>query len=204
MKPFTLIELLVVIAIIGVLSSILLPSISGSLAVSKRVVCINNSKQNSMGINFYIGDNDQRMPIDWVNGGAPWQRHLKSYMSEGSEGWRTFICPTDNRDGVNDIKDEDLPWAPDKWLISYAYNGHLRPWEPEYAKGVPVGLVANDLILTVDALAFSVIVPWTNEDDIPLDRHPDKSVVALWSDNSVKVQKNTIEVRTQIDFWNWR
>ena len=200
MKKFTLIELLVVIAIIGVLSSLLLPSLGKARSIARRSLCINNSKQNGIGIVMYIDDNDQRMPIDWVEGKPPWQRHIKGYLNEGSAGWLTFICPDDKREEAQQI--ENLPWAPDKWKISYAYNQYFRHWDPIYSKGVPVNLIKDNVILTSDSLTFSVLVPWGG-DDIPLNRHPAKSVVALWSDFSVHVQKNTINVRSEAEFWDW-
>ena len=49
MKKFTLIELLVVIAIIGILMSLLLPSLSKARAVTKEAVCKSNQKQVYLG-----------------------------------------------------------------------------------------------------------------------------------------------------------
>jgi prepilin-type N-terminal cleavage/methylation domain-containing protein len=51
-KKFTLIELLVVIAIIGILTSILMPSLSNAREATKSVVCKNNLKQ----IGFFAYD----------------------------------------------------------------------------------------------------------------------------------------------------
>ena len=48
-KKFTLIELLVVIAIIGLLMSILLPSIADARRTAKRAICVSNSKQIATG-----------------------------------------------------------------------------------------------------------------------------------------------------------
>ena len=51
-KKFTLIELLVVIAIIGILSSMLLPSLSEAREKGKRAVCFSNLKQ--LGVCFLL------------------------------------------------------------------------------------------------------------------------------------------------------
>ena len=50
---FTLIELLVVVAIIGVLASLLLPSLSNARLAAKRAVCASNLKQIFTGETNY-------------------------------------------------------------------------------------------------------------------------------------------------------
>ena len=54
MKKFTLIELLVVVAIIGILASMLLPSLARAREVSKRAVCLSNQKQVGMFLYNYV------------------------------------------------------------------------------------------------------------------------------------------------------
>lgn len=59
---FTLLELLIVVAIIGILLSILLPSLSRAKDVSKRVVCASNYKQIYVGAMIHTNNNDHYLP----------------------------------------------------------------------------------------------------------------------------------------------
>jgi prepilin-type N-terminal cleavage/methylation domain-containing protein len=61
-KKFTLIELLVVISILGILMSILLPSLSQARAKTKTAVCISNLKQVGHLIYLYSGSNNDKLP----------------------------------------------------------------------------------------------------------------------------------------------
>lgn len=61
-RAFTLIELLVVIAIIGILASMLLPTLAGGLRKAKRIKCVSNLKQIGAGMIMFAQDNDDRLP----------------------------------------------------------------------------------------------------------------------------------------------
>jgi prepilin-type N-terminal cleavage/methylation domain-containing protein len=61
-RAFTLIELLVVIAIIGLLTSILLPSLSRAKALAKKVQCLSNQKVMGMALRYYADDHGGYLP----------------------------------------------------------------------------------------------------------------------------------------------
>lgn len=59
---FTLIEVLVVIAIIGLLVTILVPSMNKARDYAKRTVCASNLRNIGVGLRSYIGERNDRLP----------------------------------------------------------------------------------------------------------------------------------------------
>jgi prepilin-type N-terminal cleavage/methylation domain-containing protein/prepilin-type processing-associated H-X9-DG protein len=78
-KSFSLIELLVVVAIIGILASILLPSLGKSREKARIAICLNNMKQLGLANAMYLDDNDGFYPIAGAATGFGWDDLLSRY-----------------------------------------------------------------------------------------------------------------------------
>ena len=61
-KTFTLLELLIVISILGILMTLLLPSLTKAKEHSKRAVCMSNMKQIGVGLQLHLKDHNGKYP----------------------------------------------------------------------------------------------------------------------------------------------
>ncbi|MCH2205771.1 MAG: type II secretion system GspH family protein [Lentisphaerales bacterium] len=117
-KFFTLVELLVVIAIIGILASILMPSLLKARSKSIQAVCKSQLKQVGIAWQHYFGDNNERFvpeqngwsASDYYNNGThvltqwlSYQVYLDLYTQET----QVYICPEKTRNS-NHQSDADL------------------------------------------------------------------------------------------------
>ncbi len=104
---FTLIELLVVIVIIAILIALLLPALSHSKEIGKRVSCLSNMHQWSVGYELSANDHDQNYPgIITMENASSFTSHI---------GWQTGLYPTWARaltQRVSDELDQELVFCP--------------------------------------------------------------------------------------------
>lgn len=99
---FTLIELLVVIAIIGILASLLLPSLSKAKNLAKTTSCMTNIKQQALGIQSYMHDYGYTPASTVIVSGISgkmgdfyFANRFQWYMQLSSMGFarNIFLCP---------------------------------------------------------------------------------------------------------------
>lgn len=102
---FTLVELLVVVAIIGILSSMLLPSLARAREAARRASCANNLRQLGMSILMYADESDGTFPpIQEMGAPGCLTGYMPPLMMRGSAMYpeyltdtRILICPSDFR-----------------------------------------------------------------------------------------------------------
>ena len=103
---FTLIELLVVIAVIGLLLSIILPSLKKAKQKAQEILCRSNLRQWGVLYTLYSQDYDGSLPVGW-NGGTMWMTDLMAYY-QGADDLR--MCPSVKK-FMSDIPGWDDPTA---------------------------------------------------------------------------------------------
>ncbi len=141
-KTFTLIELLVVITIISILAGMMLPVLQKAVKSARRISCMNNLKQVSMGFGLYTDDfavypypNRKESDNLWYQ----WRFHVSRYMRNDPArtdyfSMRTFWCP------AYDLTQNHHPY------YSYAMNWYLRYRRPAIARKPTAILLSGDLI----------------------------------------------------------
>ena len=123
MKKFTLIELLVVVAIIGILASLLLPSLGKSRQTAIGMVCISNMKQIHVAQAMYTDDNDQVM-MRARGGGSYWWRDIATYAGYKESGAGVYELDLDRFSSSNVYKCPSATLSPglDWQWTKYGYN----------------------------------------------------------------------------------
>ena len=141
-KGFTLIELLVVIAIIGILASMLLPSLSSAKERGREANCVNNFRQIGMGTRMLWDDNEFKMiPASGGVEPLPGCLLLKYGPAKSRNLWpylgvsQVFRCMSDR--GMDSA---DCPDHPETTLLPTASG--TRGFSYEQNLGDPIGFTS--------------------------------------------------------------
>lgn len=130
-KKFTLIELLVVISIIGVLATLLMPSLSKARAKAKEAVCRSNLKQNGIAQHLYIDSNGERFSPSLLDN-VSWDDLLSTLMgrdlsqSDMDDAYLPDTIEVDNT--VLQCPADERQMANDKVKRSFAMNSGGTSW----------------------------------------------------------------------------
>lgn len=160
-KGFTLIELLVVIGIIGILMSMLLPSLSRVRAAATTIQCASNLRQIGLAMVGYMYENNGQIPAAYnyrnssVTKSMTWEGndsygiiHWSSYSYMASQvSASAFQCPA-------------------------IYGGGLPPANPmprdAYVSQMPLSTGPDGLVLSIDQMNGLLLDPENPHATLPL------------------------------------
>jgi prepilin-type N-terminal cleavage/methylation domain-containing protein len=135
-RAFTLIELLIVIAIIGLLISLVLPSLGGARRSAWNVLCKNNLRQIGLATQMYLDQqrNGDGYFFDLNTLGSSIFDHvivndtLQDYLSNA--GNKPFDCPAAK--GLSSVRDRSnvvyLAQQGSRFFVSNTESGPLQPF----------------------------------------------------------------------------
>ena len=139
-NAFTLIELLVVIAIIGLLISILLPSLALARKSGRAVVCTSNQRQFGLGYSTYAVDfKDRIATFSWKSGNneSQWSAlHVPQIFGPANATSDNFAAIDQAVDIARRLsgRSDLLPpanWSPFFYYSHLVMNGYLAQRLPE-------------------------------------------------------------------------
>jgi prepilin-type N-terminal cleavage/methylation domain-containing protein len=125
-KRFSLIELMVVVAIIGILSSLLLPSLNKARKNAKLASCLSTERQIGISVHLYSDDNENYYPAPYANYG--WDDMISSYYglnwSESDKKENAITNTSYDYSKLQCPSDDIEPNSPTRFRKSYSVNDY--------------------------------------------------------------------------------
>ncbi|WDE99443.1 type II secretion system protein [Lentisphaera profundi] len=216
-NKFTLIELLVVVAIIGILASLLLPSLGKARKKGQVAVCTSNLRQINTAAFLYQDDSEGYYPAGSYANGVSWDDMLSSYdgrnltdaqmkaggiygpsasdLPGGEESSPLYRCPLDDRSAVQN-----------RVLRTYSHTQawYGQQWDNVYDKGagiigarwdifLPFSRSITDISNPSETIAFTELA---DEDQTASNdnNHLRSSLGVSWTWTGIRADKQEIAV----------
>lgn len=181
---FTLIELMIVVAIIGILASMLLPSLQRARREAIYSLCLSNLRQNGLAVTSYSDDNSSLFPYNG-NAVADWSpapgRHVSWNSTIVQQAWldygqglsedsiqsynSTLYCPTQEYHRAVTLSNPNA-YIP-AGLIGYFYLPHRSTTSANYSIGESEWVTRDRLGVSDGPIMMDMKQSYNNEwDDV--------------------------------------
>ena len=188
-NKFTLIELLVVVAILGILVTLLLPSLTKAREISKRAVCLSQQKQLYLGTALYGKNNNEYLPRGYRYGGQP-----NNYNDQGinSLSEEIYLDLRDNyMGGVNNNMFKcvnidgyfryESSWK--SYRIGYSYTGDRPSLNQNFNYEFPTRVTDNNRVVLWGEANI-----WASSWNLTIAPHTSGGGIQKWPDGGMSAQ----------------